>query len=110
MPLAVQLATGTRLVLLVLQVVAIQLGAPVLPAVQVATGVGPLTAIGVQVVATQALPLPAVMGVQEATRVGPVLLGAQVVAIQPLPEVAAIGTQLDTPVGPVVVKGQVVVV
>jgi hypothetical protein len=52
LPLGVQLATGTRLVLLTVQLVVMKLGPALVPAVQVSTGVGPLKVVGVQVVVT----------------------------------------------------------
>ena len=43
---------------------------------QEATGVATLTVVGLQVVCVQLFPAPAVPAVQEATRVGPVVIGS----------------------------------
>jgi hypothetical protein len=86
----VQLATNVVVLAeLPVQVVVTKLA--LVPAVQMATGVGPVVRFG-QVVATKLLAKLAAIGVQLATGVGPVVLAVgHCVATKPLAEDAAIG-------------------
>jgi hypothetical protein len=110
---AVQAATGTFVVLFVLQVICIQpLARVAVCGVHVAIGVGPVV-VFVHVVAVQLLPALAACGTQvpTCTAVWPVVV-LQLVCWCPLALVAATGVHDATGVGPLttVGAGQVVVV
>ena len=105
-------ATGTLLVLLVPQTVAVQL-LPELAAtsVQLLAPMGPVVTGAGQVVVVQLLLELAAIGVHEAIGVGPVVTGVgQVVVVQLLPEVAEEAEQVATGTLVVLFDPQVIVV